>query len=196
MLCERVEILRYTHIACLVAKWISNIMYTSINKKFKIISTFYLGFVGERVKRSVLVSTDSAGTWHFVAGNILLATKCWVHWMWMVLLWEVLFDLSGKGSTKYPSNFFPQQGRYRRRFIAYENSTHRYSQSGIQRSVLLNLLYTSPSFYACFVSYESIPGNKTRLFVWNICSYSSHILFDFLRRIWIFLYILSLVWIL
>jgi len=95
-----------------------------------------------------------------VAGNILLATKCWVHWMWMVLLREVHFDLSGKGSTNYPSNFFPQQGSYRRRFIAYENSTHRYSQSGIQRSVLLNLLRTNPSFYTCFVTYESIPGNK------------------------------------
>jgi hypothetical protein len=63
-------------------------------------------------------------------------------------------------------------------------------------SVLLNLLCTKPSFYSCFVTYESIPGNKTRLLSWNICSFYSHIFFDFLWSMWIFVHISSLVLIL
>jgi len=63
-------------------------------------------------------------------------------------------------------------------------------------SVLLNLLCTKPSFCSCFVTYESIPGNKTRLLSWNICSSYSHIFFDFLWSMWIFVYIPSLVLIL
>jgi hypothetical protein len=37
-------------------------MYTSINKKLKIISILYLGFAGKRLKSGVIVSNDSAST--------------------------------------------------------------------------------------------------------------------------------------